>query len=400
MQYRQLGKTDLTVSEVGFGVWTVATNWWGKIDSDERVKLLQEAVTLGVTMFDTADTYSEGFGEEILAKAIGPSRHDVVYATKFGYDIYNAVPREGHRERPQNFSPEFIRYACEQSLRRLNTDYIDLYQLHNPRVTTIERDEVFNTLEELVQEGKVRYYGAALGPDIGWFEEGDTMMRERDGVSLQIIYSIIEQQPARDFFPIAKEHTIGLLSRVPHASEILTEKFRNTPPGLRGGRPPRPPQPGVAGRGRPQAGGAALPAGVPPDRDGQARHHVRAGRARNLHRPAQHHQPRDPAHVHLGVRGGAPLRGLPGAPAPGLRRGLHQGAGAAGQGRQEQAVGVRTANSERAQRGPDCPNRPAGAGSPEVDSRPAGSSLRAAACCRTELVSAPAARGSCASPPR
>ena len=230
MQYRQLGKTDLTVSEVGFGVWTVATNWWGRIDSDERVKLLQEAVTLGVTMFDTADTYSEGFGEEILAKAIGSSRHDVVYATKFGYDIYNAVPREGHRERPQDFSPAFIRYACEQSLRRLNTDYIDLYQLHNPRVTAIERDEVFDTLEELVREGKIRYYGAALGPDIGWFEEGDAMMRERDGVSLQIIYSIIEQQPARDFFPIAKETQTGLLSRVPHASEILTEKFRNTPP--------------------------------------------------------------------------------------------------------------------------------------------------------------------------
>ncbi|MCY4624305.1 MAG: aldo/keto reductase [Chloroflexi bacterium] len=230
MQYRQLGVTDLTVSEVGFGVWTVATNWWGKIDPEERVKLLQQAVTLGVNMFDTADTYSEGFGEEILAKAIGENRHNVVYATKFGYDIYNAVPREGHRERPQDFSPGFIRFACEQSLRRLNTDYFDLYQLHNPRVTAIERDEVFNTLEDLVREGKVRYYGAALGPDIGWFEEGDAMMRERDGVSLQIIYSIIEQQPARSFFPIAEETGTGLLSRVPHASEILTEKFRNTPP--------------------------------------------------------------------------------------------------------------------------------------------------------------------------
>ena len=84
------------------------------------------------TLFDTADTYSEGFGEEILAKAIGSNRHDVVYATKFGYDIYNAVPREGHRERPQDFSPDFIRFACEQSLRRLNTDYIDLYQTAQP----------------------------------------------------------------------------------------------------------------------------------------------------------------------------------------------------------------------------------------------------------------------------
>ena len=89
-------------------------------------------------------------------------------------------------------------------------------------------------------------YGAALGPDIGWFEEGDAFMRERDGASMQIIYSIIEQQPARDFFPIAKEHEIGLLSRVPHASEILTEKFRHNAAGLRRRRPPRAPQPGVA----------------------------------------------------------------------------------------------------------------------------------------------------------
>ena len=338
MQYRQLGNTDLTVSEVGFGVWTVATNWWGKIDSDERVKLLQEAVTLGVTMFDTADTYSEGFGEEILAKAIGPSRHDVVYATKFGYDIYNAVPREGHRERPQNFTPEFIRYACEQSLRRLNTDYIDLYQLHNPRVTTIEKDEVFSTLEDLVQEGKVRYYGAALGPDIGWFEEGDTMMRERDGVSLQIIYSIIEQQPARDFFPIAKEHSIGLLSRVPHASEILTEKFRNTPPVFEEGDHRAHRNQAWLDEAGAQAGGAALPAGASPAAHGPARHHLRAGRAHHLHCAAQHHQPRDAADVHIGVRGGAAKRGQSGAAAPGLRRGFHQGTGAAGQGGEGPAV--------------------------------------------------------------
>ena len=112
MRYRQLGATDITVSEVGFGVWTVATNWWGKIDADDGVRLLQEAVSLGVTLFDTADTYSEGYGEQVLAKAIGRSRHDVTYATKFGYDIYNATPREGHRERPQDFSPAFIRYAC------------------------------------------------------------------------------------------------------------------------------------------------------------------------------------------------------------------------------------------------------------------------------------------------
>ena len=221
MKYRTLGATDLEVSEVGFGVWTVATNWWGKIDERDGLTLLVKAYDLGINLFDTADTYGDGYGEEILAKALGKRRNDIVMATKFGYDFYANVFRDGHKERPQNFAPEFVRYACEQSLRRLKTDYIDLYQLHNPRIDTIESDEVFHTLDALVQEGKVRYYGVALGPDIGWFKEGEASMRGRKVAALQIIYSIMEQDPARDFFPIADEEDTGLLTRVPHASGLL-----------------------------------------------------------------------------------------------------------------------------------------------------------------------------------
>ena len=221
MKYRTLGTTDLAVSEVGFGVWTVGTNWWGKIEEPEGAKLLLKALDLGVSFFDTADTYGEGYGEEILAKALSKHRHEVVIGTKFGYDFYANVEREGHKERPQNFDPEFIRFACEQSLKRLNTDYIDLYQLHNPRIDAIERDDLFDTLDELVNEGKIRYYGAAIGPDIGWFEEGEAAMRERTVPALQIIYSILEQDPARRFFPIAEEEKTGLITRVPHASGLL-----------------------------------------------------------------------------------------------------------------------------------------------------------------------------------
>ena len=230
MKYRQLPRTDLSLSEVGFGVWTVATNWWGRIPEEQRAALLENAVDLGINFFDTADTYGEGYGEEILAKFIGHHRHDLVIATKFGYDFYDTeTPRVGHQERPQKFEPEFIRFACEQSLRRLNTDYIDLYQLHNPRVSAIELDQVFETLEELKAEGKIRYYGSALGPDIGWFEEGELSMKERHVHSLQIIYSILEQEPARDFFPIARDEEVGLLSRVPHASEALTGRYTEVP---------------------------------------------------------------------------------------------------------------------------------------------------------------------------
>ncbi len=229
MKFRQLPRTDLVLSEVGFGVWTVATNWWGKLEDAERAALLENAVELGVNFFDTADTYGDGFGEEILAKVLGHKRNDLVIATKFGYDIYDPTPRDGHRERPQKFDREFVKFACEQSLRRLDTDYIDLYQVHNPRVEALERDELFETLEQLQFEGKIRHYGVALGPDIGWFEEGEMSMRERQVDSLQIIYSILEMEPAIDFFPIAEECEVGLLSRVPHASNTLTGEFTEAP---------------------------------------------------------------------------------------------------------------------------------------------------------------------------
>ena len=221
MKYRKLGKTDLDLSEVGFGVWTVSTGWWGKLEERDSIALLSRAFDLGINFFDTADTYAEGYGEEILVKALGGHRRDMVIGTKFGYDFYSNETRTGHSERPQDFSPKFVRYACEQSLRRLNTDYIDLYQIHNPRMSAIESDDLFETLENLVKEGKIRYYGSAIGPDIGWFEEGEASMKERKVPSLQIIYSILEQEPARRFFPIAEAEETGLLSRVPHASGML-----------------------------------------------------------------------------------------------------------------------------------------------------------------------------------
>ena len=221
MKYRQLGNTDLSVSEVGFGVWTVGTSWWGKIEEPQSINLLRQAFDLGVNFFDTGDTYGEGYGEEILAKALKQQRHDIVIGTKFGYDFYTYVIREGHQERPQKWTPGFVRYACEQSLRRLDTDYIDLYQLHNPKMDAIEDDELFDTLDELVKEGKILHYGFAIGPDIGWEEEGTAAVEYRDAQVMQIIYSILEQDPARAWFPLARERKTGLITRVPHASGML-----------------------------------------------------------------------------------------------------------------------------------------------------------------------------------
>ena len=111
MKYRQLPRTDLELSEIGFGAWTVATDWWGKRTEGEQAALLENALELGVNFFDTADTYGEGYGEEILFKFLGHRRSDMIIATKFGYDFYDKTPRVGHQERPQKFDREFVTFA-------------------------------------------------------------------------------------------------------------------------------------------------------------------------------------------------------------------------------------------------------------------------------------------------
>jgi aryl-alcohol dehydrogenase-like predicted oxidoreductase len=227
LKYRTLTGTNRKVSEVGFGVWSVATTWWGVKDRSFGVRLLQEALELGINFYDTADTYSLGEGETILNEAFQGKREQLVIATKFGYDIYSQNgERKGFSEMPQLWTPEHIRYACEQSLRRLNTDYIDLYQLHNVRRETLQDDAVFEALERLKEEGKILSYGPALGPDIGWHDEGLWTLDNRKGISMmQVIYNLMEQWPANQFLQSAQEKGISLVVRVPHASGLLDGSY-------------------------------------------------------------------------------------------------------------------------------------------------------------------------------
>ena len=137
MKYRTYPNSDVTVSEIGFGLWTTATGWWGEQSDDDAVALLREAHDRGVTLFDAADTYGNGRSEEQLAKVFSDRRDTVVYATKFGYDFTNPENQEKRREQfelPQDFSPAFVRKALEASLARMNTDYVDIYPIHNARL--------------------------------------------------------------------------------------------------------------------------------------------------------------------------------------------------------------------------------------------------------------------------
>jgi len=222
MEERQLLGTDLRVSALGFGVWTVGTTWWGVRDEALGVRLLQQALDLGVTFYDTADTYASGAAEEILRKALGERRDDIVIATKFGYDIYNHPERPGQQERPHDWTPAYMRRALEGSLRRLGTDRVDYYQLHNCRLDAIRQDDLWAELERAKDEGLIRAYGTALGPALNerQIEEGVASVRERRAPT-QIIYNLLEQVLGEQILPAAEEVGVGVMARVPHASGLL-----------------------------------------------------------------------------------------------------------------------------------------------------------------------------------
>jgi aryl-alcohol dehydrogenase-like predicted oxidoreductase len=227
MKYRAYPGTDVTVSEVGFGLWTTSTGWWGDKSDDDAVAMLREAHELGVTLFDAADTYGNGRSEEQLAAAFAGRRERVVYATKFGYDFSGDQSRRGQSELPHDFTPAFVRAALEASLRRLRTDYVDIYQMHNARMAQIDDDALWELLESFKREGKIRMYGVALGPAIGWLYEGVRAVRERNVASLQIIWNILEQYPGNEQIRAAYDAAAdtGYMIRVPHSSGMLEGRY-------------------------------------------------------------------------------------------------------------------------------------------------------------------------------
>jgi aryl-alcohol dehydrogenase-like predicted oxidoreductase len=224
MKYRKLGKSGIKVSEIGFGAWTIGLDWWGKkIDDDEAIRMLKRAYDLGINFYETADMYGKGKSEKLIAQAFKDMRDEVIYSTKWGYDMYNAE-QVGHSELPQKHDTEFLQFALEQSLNRLQTDYIDIYSLHNPKMDAIRNDTLFAALDDLVKKGTIKSHGAALGPAIGWKDEGLEAIRSRDISCLQTVYNILEQNPGRDFVREAERHNVGIMVRVPDASGLLTGK--------------------------------------------------------------------------------------------------------------------------------------------------------------------------------
>ncbi len=232
MRYRSFPGTDISVSELGFGLWTLSTGWWGEKSDAEAVALLRAACDEhGITFFDAADTYGDGRSERQLAEAFRGRRADVVIGTKIGYDIYDPAARaerRGQSELPQRFDAEYMRFAVDQCLRRLDTEYIDVLQLHNVKMEHVRDAAIWETLRDLRREGKLRAWGAAFGPAIGWlYEAVELLEREPDINTIQMIWNILEQHPGTAMIDAARAHAPECVFniRVTHASGMLEGKY-------------------------------------------------------------------------------------------------------------------------------------------------------------------------------
>ena len=212
MQYRELGRTGWKVSEISFGAWAIGA-MWGKVDDSESLAALHRAVDLGVNFIDTADVYGDGRSERLIARLRQERRETIYVATKAGRRL-SPHTAEGYNQ------ANLTRFV-EDSLRNLETDCLDLLQLHCPPTAVYYRPEVFDALDDLVRAGKIRYYGVSVET----VEEALKAIEYPGVQCVQIIFNMFRHRPAELFFPEAKRRRVGILARVPLASGLLTGRM-------------------------------------------------------------------------------------------------------------------------------------------------------------------------------
>ena len=212
MNYRQLGRTGWKVSETSFGAWAIG-GFWGDVDDRESLAALHRAVDLGVNFFDTADVYGDGRSERLLAQLKGERSEEIIIATKAGRRLEPHVASGYNRENLSAF--------IDRSLRNLETDALDLLQLHCPPTDAYYNPELFAALDDFVTMGKIRYYGVSVER----IEEALKAMEYPGVQTVQIIFNIFRQRPAELFFSEAKKKQVGILARVPLASGLLTGRL-------------------------------------------------------------------------------------------------------------------------------------------------------------------------------
>jgi aryl-alcohol dehydrogenase-like predicted oxidoreductase len=215
MQYRELGRTGWKVSALSFGSWAIGGTW-GEVEDAESLAALHHAVELGVNFFDTADVYGGGRSERLLAQLRRDHRDTLYIATKAGRGLNPHVAEGYNRKNLTAF--------VERSLKNLDTETLDLLQLHCPPTQVYYEPEVFGVLDDLVKQGKIRYYGVSVEK----VEEALKAIEYPNVQSVQIIFNMFRYRPSELFFEQARQRKVGILARVPLVSGMLTGKLKPT----------------------------------------------------------------------------------------------------------------------------------------------------------------------------
>jgi aryl-alcohol dehydrogenase-like predicted oxidoreductase len=216
MDYRPLGRTGWNISTISFGAWAIGGDAWGTTDDAESMRSLHRAVDLGVNFIDTADVYGDGHSERLVARLRHEREEEIIVATKAGRRLDPHVA--------EGFTRRNLTAFVERSLANLDTDALDLLQLHCPPPDVYDMPEVFGILDDLVQDGKLRYYGVSVER----VEEALRASRYANVQSIQIIFNMFRLKPTEELFPVVREKRIGILARVPLASGLLSGKLRRT----------------------------------------------------------------------------------------------------------------------------------------------------------------------------
>jgi aryl-alcohol dehydrogenase-like predicted oxidoreductase len=213
MNYRELGRTGWKVSEVSFGAWAIGSAW-GDVNDKDSIAALHHSIDMGVNFIDTADVYGDGHSERLIAQVLKERSETIYVATKAGRRLPKQIAEGYNRENLTNF--------IERSLKNLDTDCLDLVQLHCPPTDVYYQPEVFGILDDLVQAGKIRYYGVSVEK----VEEALKALEFPNIQTVQIIFNMFRLRPSELFFEQAKKHKVGILARVPLSSGMLTGKMK------------------------------------------------------------------------------------------------------------------------------------------------------------------------------
>jgi aryl-alcohol dehydrogenase-like predicted oxidoreductase len=214
MEYRNLGRTGWKISPIGFGAWAIGGNAWGPTDDNTSLAALHRAIDLGVNFIDTADVFGNGHSEQLIAQVRKARGEPLIIATKAGRRLNPHIA--------QGYTRENLTAFVERSLRNLEMEALDLLQLHCPPGEVYDMPEVFGILDELVQQGKIRYYGVCVER----VDEALKAVNYPNVQSVQLIFNLFRLKPSEHFFSVARERQVGILARVRLASGLLTGKFR------------------------------------------------------------------------------------------------------------------------------------------------------------------------------